>query len=142
MNEYYGGTKAVNGVYLNRADGELVQVHAQAQVLPGTKDTRYIKIPAALAVLGGPMAGLALVMFLPFIGIVGMIGFLGYKAWHGTATVARKVFQPVAVGQEPGMAYLTQRRGGKQTTKDTGATDAGIEKLADEVAQRREQGEK
>ena len=143
MNEYHGGTRVAKGVYLNRANGELTQLYGQVRVLPGGGGERYIKVPGALAVMAGPFAGLAFVMFLPLIGIMGLIGFLAYKAWHGTVTVGRKVFQPVAIGQEPGMAYLTQRRGtavnGEQHDK---AAEPGIDKIADEVAQRREQGEK
>ena len=143
MKEYKGGTKAAKGVYLNRANGELVQLYGQVRVLPGGGGERYIKVPGWLAVMGGPFAGLALVLFLPTIGIIGMLGFLAYKAWHGMVTLGRKVFQPVAIGQEPGMAYLTQRRGtagkGEQHEK---MDEPGIEKIAEEVAQRREQGEK
>jgi hypothetical protein len=148
MNEYKGGTKVVKGVYLNKANGELTQLYGQVRVLPGGSDERYIKVPGLLAVMGGPFVGLAFVIFLPLVGIIGMIGFLVYKAWHGLVALGRKVFQPVAVGQEPGMAYLTQRRGtagkGAQNGKGTeeGHADAGIEQIADEVAKRREQGEK
>jgi len=143
MKEYRGGTKAAKGVYLNRANGELVQLHGQVLVLPGGGGERYIKVPGALAVMGGPFIGLAFVIFLPLVGIIGLIGFLAYKLWHGTVTLGRKVFQPVAIGQEPGMAYLTQRRGtagkGGQPAKKT---EPGIEQIAKEVATRREQGEK
>ena len=144
MNEYRGGNKAAKGVYLNRANGELVQLYGQVRVLPGGGGERYIKVPGALAVMGGPFAGLAFVMFLPLIGIIGLIGFLAYKAWHGMAALGQKVFQPVAIGQEPGMAYLTQRRGtaGKCGQRAKEAEHAGIEQIAEEVAQRRQQGEK
>ena len=148
MNEYRGGTQVKKGVYLNRTNGELVQLYGQVRVLPGGGGVRYIKVPAVLAVMGGPFAGLAFVFFLPLIGIIGIIGFLAYKAWHGTAALGRKVFQPVAVRQELGIAYLTQRRGaaGKGEQKGEGAekgqADAGIQQIADEVAQRRQQGEK
>jgi len=148
MNANKGGTKVAKGVYLNLANGELVQLYGQVRVLPGGGNDKYIKVPGILAVIGGPFVGLAFVIFLPLVGIIGMIGFLVYKAWHGTVALGRKVFQPVAVGQEPGMAYLTQRRGtagkGEQGEKGAkeGQADAGIEKIADEVARRREQGEK
>ena len=143
MKEYRGGNKVAKGVYLNRADGELVQLYDQVRVLPGGGGERYIKVPGALAVMGGPFVGLAFVIFLPLIGIIGLIGFLAYKAWHGMAVLGQKVFRPVAIGQEPGMAYLTQRRGtaGKGEQKGQGA-EPEIDKIAEEVAQRREKGEK
>jgi hypothetical protein len=142
MNEYRGGTKVVKGVYFNRANGELVQLYGAERVLPGDGGERYIKVPGALAVMGGPFVGFAFVIFLPFVGIVGLLGFLLYKAWQGIAALGRKVFQPVAVRQEPGMAYLTQQRGAAAKDAQKGKADAGIEKIADEVAKRREQGEK
>lgn len=148
MTEYHGGTKVEKGVYINRANGELVQLYGRLRVLPGDNGVRYYKIPAILAVVGGPFTGLAFVMFLPFIGIIGMVAFLIYKAWYGTVALGRKVFQPVAVRTEPGVAYLTQRRGMARKEEPNGKdarpeeTVADIEQLADEVAQRRQQGEK
>lgn len=148
MRNYRGGTQVEKGVYFNRTNGELVQLYGQVRVLPGGGEVRYIRVPAALAVMGGPFAGLAFVFFLPLIGIIGIGGFLTYKAWQGTIALGRKVFQPVAVRQEPGIAYLTQRRGtagkGEQPGKgaEAGQAEGGIEQIADEVALRREQGEK
>jgi len=146
MKEYRGGTLVEKGVYLNKANGELTQQYGKVRVLPGDKDVKYFKIPGILAIIGGPFVGLAFVMFLPFIGITGLIGFLAYKAWHGMTAVGRKIFQPVAIRQEPGMAYLTQR-GGKVREDGEGekapkADDTGIDELAKEVTKRRQQGEK
>ncbi len=153
MNEYRGGAQVSKGVYLNRANGELVQLYGQNRVLPGDGGMRYIKVPAALAVMGGPFVGLAFVIFLPLIGIIGIGVFLAYKAWRGMIALGRKVFQPVAVRQELGIAYLTQRRGtagkGEQKGKGTeegqaadGLAELSIEQIAQEVTQRRQQGEK
>src|SRR3990172_6109394 len=110
MNEYRGGMKAQKGVYLNRTNGELVQFYGETRILPGDKAVRYVKVPAALAMLGGPVAGLLFVFFLPTIGIIGILTYAAYKVWHGTAALGRKVFQPVAIRPEPGMAYLTHPR--------------------------------
>ena len=148
MKNYRGGTQVQKGVYFNRTNGELVQLYGQVRVLPGGGGVRYIKVPAVLAVMGGPFAGLAFVFFLPLIGIIGVGGFLAYKAWRGTIALGHKVFQPVAVRQELGIAYLTQQRGtvgkGEQRGKgaEEGQADGGIEQIANEVALRRQQGEK
>ncbi|HLB28372.1 MAG TPA: hypothetical protein VJK47_04085 [Dehalococcoidales bacterium] len=139
MNEYRGGNKAQKGVYLNRTNGELIQLYGETRILPGGGEVRYVKVPAILAMIGGPFAGLAFVFFLPTIGIIGILGYLAYKVWHGTAALGRKVFQPVAVRPEPGMAYLTQRRGAARKTEKA---ETGMEQIAGEVAKRRERGEK
>ena len=138
MKEYRGGNQVQKGVYLNKANGELTQLYGKVRVLPGNNTQKYVKVPGALAVMAGPFAGLALVIFLPLVGIIGLIGFLAYKAWHGVV----KVFQPVAMVQEPGMAYLTQRRGAAGKGDEHQEAEPGIEEIAKEVAERREQGEK
>lgn len=136
MKEYRGGQKAQKGVYLNRTDGELVQLYGETRTLPGGGEVRYVKVPAALAMLGGPMAGFLFVFFLPTIGIIGILTYAAYQAWHGTAAIGRKVFQPAAVRQEPGLAYLAKGAG-----KKADRTDMVIDELAAEAAKRREQGE-
>ncbi len=137
MKEYRGGIQVEKGVYLNKANGELTQLYGKVRVLPGKNTEKYVKVPGALAVMAGPFAGLALVIFLPLVGILGLIGFLAYKAWHGMV----KVFQPAVMVQEPGMAYLTQRKGAARKAEHQ-AVEPEIEKIAKEAAERREQGEK
>lgn len=148
MKKYHGGVQVPKGVYLNLLTGEFLQLYDEARVLPEGGRARYIKVPAALAIMTGPLAGLVFVIFLPLVGIIGISVFLIYKVWRGTIALGRKVFQPVAIEQEVGIAYLTQQRGAvgkeKQKAKETGEGpgNAGIEHIADEVARRRQQGEK
>ena len=74
MKKYSGAVKAPKGVYLNLSSLEFVQQPDDGSVLPGTRDASYYKVPAGLAVVTGPLAGLVFLVFLPFIGIAGFIG--------------------------------------------------------------------
>lgn len=145
MKKYYAGETATRGVYLNASTWELQQ-HYSNPVLPGDAGLSYIKVPAALAVIGGPFAGLAFVIFLPFVGIVGLASFLAYKmGWLGLL-LGRKAVQPVMIAWRPGRAYLT-RKGGAPAKKADGTPDEGlpnmsINEIADEITRRRQNGEK
>ena len=83
MKKYNGREQVRKGVYLNRGTGELIQMYGRNRILPGEPETGYIKVPGWLAIIGGPFAGLALVMFLPLVGVIGMGWFFGCKAWQG-----------------------------------------------------------
>jgi hypothetical protein len=126
MKEYRGGNKVQKGVYLNRETGELIQMYGEARVLPGGAEVKYARVPGTLAAVGGPLVGLAFVMFLPFIGIVGILGFVAYKAWNGAAALGRKAFRPAEGGQAPAQVHLA---GADQDADEmAGATaDGGVQ---------------
>ena len=141
MKKYNGMVKAPEGVYMNLSTWEFIRLGKGESVLPGGRNDRYVKVPAALAVVTGPFAGLAFIIFLPFIGIIGFIGFLGYKLWNGVLGVQRKTVQNVAIGWEPGRANLTKGEGetnGKTATKD----EADFKELEDEIKRRKDGGER
>ena len=71
MKRYYGKQKGPAGTYLNLANWEFVQVTGDG-ILPGKDEDRYFRVPSLLAVILGPFAGLAFVIFLPMIGIIGI----------------------------------------------------------------------
>ncbi|MBI4186515.1 MAG: hypothetical protein HY530_03285 [Chloroflexi bacterium] len=87
MRVHYGGQLAVGGVYLNRSTGELIRPNARTWHLPGDSTAKYLKVPAVLAVIAGPLAGLAFIFFLPFIGLAGAAIFLAYRAAYGLRLV-------------------------------------------------------
>ena len=75
-----GGATVPRGVYFNPRMWEFVQFeNDEPPVLPGDEGTRYIRVPAALTLIAGPVGGLVFVIFLPFLGIAGLITFLVYK---------------------------------------------------------------
>jgi hypothetical protein len=81
MNWIKGGTTVPRGVYFNAKMWEFVQFEKdEPPVLPGDENARYVKVPAALTLLAGPLGGLVFVIFLPLVGIVGLVSFLIYKA--------------------------------------------------------------
>ncbi len=96
MKRYFGGEPVKHGVYLNTATFEFTQVREEAPGLPGTRDTKYVRTPGVFAVVAGPVAGLAFVLFLPFVGLVSAVPFLVYKALKLVQMVGAKL----GAGQE------------------------------------------
>jgi hypothetical protein len=147
MKRYHGKETAPRGVYLNLANGELVQLYGGTLVLPGTSGVNYIKIPAALAVIGGPFAGLAFIIFLPLAGLIGVLSFLGYKVGALTLALWYRALQPVMIGWIPGRAYLARRGGGSKRKKpsakehERGLEDLTINEIEHEITRRRQKGE-
>ncbi|MBI4286063.1 MAG: hypothetical protein HY670_09250 [Chloroflexi bacterium] len=139
MKRYLGGNKVKQGVYLNMNKGELLQVYGKDLVLPGDDQVKYVRIPAPLAVIGGPFAGLAFIIFVPLTGVIGAAGFLVYKLGHAVRAVSRKAVQPAAVGWEPGKAYLTRMETRPKETPETGTLE--LDKIQADILKRREQGE-
>lgn len=147
MKRYNGGETVPRGVYLNLSDWELIQLYGDIPALPGNGEVKYIKVPAVLAVLGGPFAGLAFIIFLPLAGIIGIISFLAYKMAWGALILGRKALQPVMISWNPGRAYLTRKGGTAQEKKpvaEPGKEPPGVSnsEIEEEIARRRQQGER
>jgi len=88
MRRFEGSVRAPGGFYFNQKSWDLVTVSGKAGVLPGTTSDRYLRVPLLLMLLGAPVFGATLVMFLPFVGI----------ALFGHAMV-RKAVGPFAAGR-------------------------------------------
>ncbi|MDO8567637.1 MAG: hypothetical protein Q7R57_02855 [Dehalococcoidales bacterium] len=101
MNKYYGGEPVAEGMYLNLGNLEFVRVNDEAQILQGDRDNRYIKVPGAMAVVAGPLAGLAFILFLPLVGIAGMVTFLIYKGLKGAQWLGGKMLRTAPAKLEP-----------------------------------------
>ena len=69
MKRFEGGSKVKGGFYFNQQSWDLVTVSGKSGVLPGSTRDLHLKIPVLLMLLGAPVIGAALVMFLPFAGI-------------------------------------------------------------------------
>lgn len=89
MKTYRGTEQGPEGVYLNLSTGEFTQLREKIRTLPGSSETKHIKVPSVLAVIVSPFAGLAFIIFLPFAGIAGIAGYLGYKLWRGILVIQR-----------------------------------------------------
>ena len=141
MRKYHGGEIVPKGVYLNLPMWEFVQLYHETPVLPGNAEVKYFKVPAVLAVVTGPFAGLAFIIFLPLIGIVGIVSFLAYKAFQWTLLLGHKALQPTVVGWKPGTAYLAKRGGTPEQKKPIAETEGELADLEREVTRQKQQGE-
>ena len=103
---YKGGHRVEPGTYWNTSTGERFDV-AQAQDLPGTESTIYLRAKSGLVLLAGPILGLCFAVFLPFIGIVMAMGQLGRKVRESAVGHA---VQSVSFGWRPVEAYLAGRK--------------------------------
>jgi hypothetical protein len=69
MKRFEGNSRVSGGFYFNQKSWDLVTVSGKAGVLPGTTSDQYLRVPLFLMLLGAPVFGATLVMFLPFVGI-------------------------------------------------------------------------
>ena len=69
MKRFEGGSRVKGGFYFNQQSWDLVTVSGKHGILPGTAHDLHLKIPVLLMLLGAPVIGATLVMFLPFAGI-------------------------------------------------------------------------
>jgi len=88
MKKFDGNSKVRGGFYFHRKSWDLVTVSGKAGVLPGTTSDQYLKVPLVLMLLGAPVFGATLVMFLPFVGIALFV--------HA---IAKKVLKPFGAGK-------------------------------------------
>ena len=147
MKRYNGKETVPRGVYLNLSTWELIQLYGDTRVLPGGSEVKFIKVPAPLAVLGGPFAGLFFIIFLPFAGIIGILSFIAYKVGWWALALGHKALQPVMLGWKPGQAYLTRKGGtskGRRLAEDRDREldNMTIGEIEQEIARRRREGEK
>jgi hypothetical protein len=95
MKRFEGGSRVKGGFYFNQQSWDLVTVSGKHGVLPGTSRDLHLKIPVLLMLLGAPVIGATLVMFLPFAGIA-LFLHAGY----------RKVVPARATAPEPAPARI------------------------------------
>ncbi len=65
---YKGGMVVEKGLYWDPVDGGRINVREDG-LLPGNKDTRYLKISSVALLVIAPLFGMMYVMFLPLFGI-------------------------------------------------------------------------
>ncbi len=141
MRKYSSGEKAPRGVYLNLSTWELAQLHGETPVLPGAGQAQYLKVPAMLAVIVGPFAGLAFIIFLPLLGIVGGGSLLAYKLGRWARDRGHRAIRPAVVGWSPGTAYLVRRDRVSEEKGPAVGAEEEVSKIENEIAERRHQGE-
>jgi hypothetical protein len=131
---YRGNEKVQSGYYLNTARFSIAPVASDGDALPAGPGS-WRRIPTALALLATPVAGLALLLFLPLIGFIltaqaamaPVIGLLQGSAGQLAATMTGDL--------EPGEAHLAGQTGAAHLGNH--GLDDGMEPLLREIQRRR-----
>lgn len=114
MFQHKGGTLVGRGTYWNLYNGEREVLKGEG-TLPGDEQTKYLRAPAIVVVLMGPVIGLFYVVLLPFIGLA-MIFML---VTSQLSSMLYEVFgRTAAFGWRPVEAYLMSRRNKKKAKRD------------------------
>lgn len=106
MWRYRGGTTVKKGTYWNLGNGER-EVLGSEGTLPGNDRSTYLKAPAIVMVLLGPVVGFFYVLVLPFIGMAMILTVVARQVAH---MLAEFVGMTAAFGWRPVEAYLMAHR--------------------------------
>ena len=125
MFQHKGGTLVAKGTYWNLYNGDK-EVMKSEGTLPGDEQTNYLKAPAIVVVLMGPVVGLFYVVLLPFIGLAMILMLVTQQLSNALFEVFGRT---AAFGWRPVEAYLLSRRKkkagkGKQSAKDKATPEA------------------
>jgi hypothetical protein len=106
MFKYTGGTTVTKGTYWNLGNGERAVLGSEG-VLPGTSRSTYLKAPAIVMVLMGPVLGFFYVLILPFIGMAMILTVVASQIGHMLSDVFGAT---AAFGWRPVEAYLMSHK--------------------------------
>jgi hypothetical protein len=90
MKKYGAGEIVRGGTYLNLATGQFLSLDQEAAVLPEGGESKFVRVPLALALIFGPLAGLAYIIFLPLMGIATLFMLATRKAQTQEPAVANE----------------------------------------------------
>jgi hypothetical protein len=88
FNTSEGGTKVKGGFYWHQSEWEMTVVNGAEGTLPGGADAKFVRVPVPVMLIGAPLMGGLLVMFLPLIGIALLAGHAGRNVYRYVRTVA------------------------------------------------------
>ncbi|MGE5893524.1 MAG: hypothetical protein ACM34I_05670 [bacterium] len=106
MLRHSGGQKVGKGTYWNIKEGTRVDIENE-DVLPGNETTKFLRLPAAIMLIAGPLLGLLYVIALPFIAI-GTVAVLGGGKLIGS--LFRWLKSISTFGWKPTEAYLSGKK--------------------------------
>ncbi|HXW03828.1 MAG TPA: hypothetical protein VD833_01245 [Vicinamibacterales bacterium] len=86
MLKYTGGTKTKAGFYWNLKEWEAHIVPPEGGPLPGTDETRYVRLPLLAVLMLAPVMGAIYAFFLPFIGFAMVVGYLAGRVRRPVTT--------------------------------------------------------
>lgn len=142
MARYTGGMKVGGGYYWNARSWEVEVVSNEGGALRGATDARYVKVPFPALFVIVPLLGALFLMFLPMIGFALFAYAIAKKVTGGVKQGATELASTVQPGQfAAGAAYFTGKPGEEEKKADGAATATSpeVEKLAQEIAARKEQ---
>lgn len=124
MFAYEGGTTARRGTYWNLSNG-MREVLERDGMLPGTKETKYLKAAPIVMVVLGPVVGFFYVLTLPVIGMAMIVTLLARRVGEW---VAGAIGTTAAFGWRPVEAYLMSRKKKAEHHDDSGQGDPQADK--------------
>lgn len=101
-----GGFTVQQGTFWNIANGQRVDIDTEG-VLPGDRNTRYLRLPSGALLALGPVVGFLYVVMLPFIGIVTIGSLVVDRTARGIVSLVGK---SISFGWRPRTAYLSGRK--------------------------------
>lgn len=113
MLTYKTGLKVGKGTYWDISSGQRIDVE-QEGVLTGEESATYLRVPASLMVLAGPIIGLLYVICMPFIGIGTVITLAAGKVIDSLRSL---IGNSLSFGWRPKESYLSGKKKGKKNQK-------------------------
>jgi len=106
---YKSGLTVTKGTYWDLASGRRIDALGQV-VLPGSKGTSYIRLPAGLMLIVIPFVGLLYIVSMPFFGLRAIVSVMGAgvpNIFYGL------VMKNVSFGWRPKRAFLSENKKAK-----------------------------
>ena len=132
ISRHRGGETVRSGVYWCRSTGEFVSIPGEWGRLGGGPDDHYLRSPAPVVLIAGPLMGLAFAVFLPLSGLLVLIPFLAGKIRDALVSAKVSAAHMAALPPQPGISYLEPRPpadGGTQAPSPRGREDRRDGKL-------------
>jgi hypothetical protein len=137
MATYAGGTAVARGYFIQGRSFEFANVEKDGGQLPGSAETRWVRVPTLLVIAMAPALGGLFVMTLPFVGF-GLVAYeVARRLAPGAKAGAKELAATVAPVWVPGEAHLA---GTPTQGKDEEAPprrDEKVEALAKEIEEKR-----
>ncbi len=136
-----GIRSAKAGIYVKVSTWEWTQ--HPGGLLPGTERDRYLRVPAPLVLVLGPLLGALYVVGLSFIGFLSVACFLGRRIARAVMALLVLAAETVFPTWVPGRSYLVRYGARQRRAEGIGKRDLGsqIEELAREIEKKRRKGD-
>ncbi len=107
MFRYKGGDWVTEGTYWNLVSGRRVDATGEGLALPGARNLVYLRMPAGVMLLSGPLFGLLYIVFFPMIGIAALSFFTVRGIFRGAFGLLSRAMY---FEWRPAEAYLAGRK--------------------------------